>query len=274
MRKLWWGILLLMVASVLFSCRSQRSVYKAPIKMEGAEYLLTQLESHELKYETFSSKVSIHYLVGNKKTSFKGSIRIKRDSLIWLSIAPVMGIELARVLITPDSIKVIDRAHKTYIQEDYEYVNNYLNNALDFDMLQAFLVGNDFSFFEESTWRTNIDGGLYKLATAKRQKLKKYVRSHEAVEIPIQNTWLDPKTFKIRRVDIKEIADNDRGRKLSAKYADFFIVDSQMFPLHVEFNLRAETNVNIFMDYSRVVLNQYLKYPFHISSKYTRETFE
>lgn len=267
MRRVTWIVFIAFISLSLWSCRSERSLYKAPIKEEGASYLLTQLENHELKYKTFAAKFSLHYAGGKEKTSFKGNIRINRDSLIWVSIAPVMGIEVARILITPDSVKVIDRTSKSYFLESYEYVNQYLNNALDFDMLQAFLIGNDFSFFEDANWKTSIDGGLYKLATANRRKLKKYVRAHEASEIPIQNTWLDPKTFKIKKVMVKEIRPA-RSRKLTAEYGNFFVVESQMLPLHMEFNVKANNNVNVLLDYSRVQLNKDLRFPFRISSKY------
>lgn len=267
MRRLIWVVIAVFFSVSMWSCRSKRSIYKAPIKEEGSSYLLTQLEDHELKYKTFAAKFSLHYADGKEKTSFRGNIRIKRDSLIWVSIAPVMGIEVARILITPDSVKIIDRTNKSYFMESYRYVNQYLNNALDFDMLQAFLIGNDFSFFEEANWKASIDGGLYKLATANRRKLRKYVRSHEATEIPIQNTWLDPNTFKIKKIMVKEIRPS-RSRKLIAQYSDFFVVESQMLPLHMEFNVKANNNVNVLLDYSRVNLNDELRFPFRISSKY------
>lgn len=255
------------IITLLASCRTERSMIKAPIKEAGPDYLFTQLEDHELKFDSFKAKFSIHYAKGSNKSSFKGNIRIQKDSLIWMSIAPVLGIEMARIMITPDSVKVIDRHNKSYFTKDYAYVNRYLNNALDFDMLQAFLIGNDFSFFEKANWKVNIDGGLYRLATDKRGKLKKYVRSHDAFEIPIQKTWLDPHTFKIKKVMIKEI-NKSRNRKLLAEYKNFYIIDKQLFPLHAEINLRARNNIVVILDYSRVALNKDLKYPFYISSKY------
>jgi len=252
-----------------YSCSSKRSMYKAPIKNEGADYLMTQLENHELKYNTFAAKFSMNYAKGKEKSSFKGNIRIKKDSMIWISIAPVMGIELARILITPDSVKVIDRPHKSYFIESYSYVNYYLNNALDFNMLQALLLGNDFSFYDEAVWKTSIEGGLYKLATANRKKLKKYVKENQAAEIPIQNTWLHPESFKIKKIMIKEI-NPDKNRKLTAEYDEYYIVESQRLPLHAEFNVRADDNISIFLDYSKVKIDEELKFPFHISSKYKR----
>jgi len=46
------------------------------------------------------------------------------------------------------------------------------------------------------------------------------------------------------------------------------VVESQMLPLHMDFNVKANNNVNVMLDYSRVNLNDKLRFPFHISSKY------
>lgn len=269
MKRAAWIIFTALVPLLFFSCSSKRSMYKAPIKNEGAAYLISQLQDHQLKYDTFGAKFSLHYSGDKEKTSFKGNIRIKRDSMIWISIAPVMGIEIARILITPDSAKVIDRAHKSYFTESYNYVNRYLNHALDFDMLQALLIGNDFSFYEKTEWNTSIEGGLYKLATADRRKLKKYARDNQVTEIPIQNTWLDPHSFKIKKIMVKEIQPG-KSRKLTAQYGEYYVVNSQRIPLHAEFDVRADENITIMLDYSRVKIDEKMKFPFHISSKYKR----
>ncbi len=270
--KIWVFVLVLMM-TMMWSCRSKRSIYKAPLKNKGPEYLMKQMENHELKYQTLSAKFSLNYAQGKEKTSFKGNIRIKKDSLVWMSIAPVMGIEVARILFTPDSVKVIDRTRKHYLAEGYDFVNRYLNNTLDFDMLQALLIGNDFGFYEEASWKTSIEGGLYKLATADRQKLKKYIRENQAREIPIQNTWLDPKSFKIKKMMIKEVR-QQKNRKLTVEYDNYNVVNAQTVPLHAEFLVRAEDNINIMLDYSKVKMDNSLKFPFHISDQYERVTIQ
>lgn len=273
MKSKVWIFLLIVMMALMWSCRSKRSIYKAPIKNEGPEYLMKQMETHELNYNTMSAKFSLHYAKGSGKTSFKGNIRLKKDSLVWLSIAPVMGIEVARVLFTPDSVKVIDRTKKQYLVEDYGIVNRYLNNTLDFDMLQALLIGNDFGFYEEASWKTSIEGGLYKLATANRQKLRKYIRENQAQEIPIQNTWLDPQSFKIKKMMIKEVRQK-RNRKLTAEYDNYYVIESQKVPMHAQFRVRADDNIDIMLDYSKVKIDKNLRFPFHISDKYERVTYQ
>lgn len=265
------GIYSLLLAIVVFmlSCRSERGLVKAPVKKAEPEYLTSQLEKHQLKFDSFKAKFSIRYTKGSDKSNFKGNIRMKKDSVIWVSIAPVFGIEMARIMITPDSVKVIDRHNKSYLKADYNYVNRYLDSAMGFKMLQSFLIGNDFSSYEDAEWQVKIDDGLYRLSSVNRRKEVKHISKGELSVIPLQKTWLDPDNFKIKKVMVKEVA-SSHSRELVALYNDFYQISQQLFPLHVEYNLEAKKNIKVILDYSRVSLDENLKYPFNISSKYKK----
>ena len=84
----------------------------------------------------------------NKKTSFKTHLRIRKDSVIWMSITSI-GIEAARVIITQDSVKLIDRLKKQYFLGDFKYINQLLGADLDYQMLEALLIGNSLDFNEK-----------------------------------------------------------------------------------------------------------------------------
>ena len=64
-------------------------------------------------YKSFKS-LNVEYSEDKGKTSLKGQLRIQSDSLIWLTFSPALGIEAARVLLTNDSVKFINRLNKTY----------------------------------------------------------------------------------------------------------------------------------------------------------------
>jgi len=61
----------------------------------------------------------------------------------------------------------------TYFTGDYDYVNNFLHSNIDFDILQSFLIGNDLSFYENSSFKASVDNGGYKLSTSRTKKTKK-----------------------------------------------------------------------------------------------------
>ena len=132
---------------LFISCSPSRKVMKAPIKEAGADFLFNKLKEKELKFDWFSAKFSADYANKGKKNSFGGQIRIRKDSLIWISLTPMLGIEAVRLMISQDSVKLINRINDTYFTGDYEYVNQFLNTNLDFDLLQDILLGNDLHFY-------------------------------------------------------------------------------------------------------------------------------
>jgi hypothetical protein len=261
-------ILLAAVIIGLSACKSQRGAIKAPLKEEGPEYLFSKLKEKELKFETFEAKFSIEYKQKRTYHDFKGQIRMVKDSLIWLSFNQDLGIEIARVMITQDSVKFLDRFNKQYLISDYTFINNFLNTNIDFGILQSIILGNDFEYYEMVEFKASVDGNNYKLSTAGRSKLKKYVRNVEDSErIFLQNTWLDPESFKIVQVKLKELTKD--SKKLTAEYSHFNALDSQLFPNEIKYLIEADDEISVKVKYNRITLNQDLNFPFNIPSKYT-----
>lgn len=253
----------------VISCSPSRKAIKAPIKEEGAEYLFKKLKEHELQYTYFQGKFSAEYRNRKKSTSFNGQIRIRKDSVIWLSLTPGLGIEALRLIITQDSVKMINKINNTFYTGDYEAVNRFLNTNIDFDILQAYLLGNDLQFYEEGKFRVSIEKDMYKLSTAARMKLKKYVRnSQESVRAFIQNIWLDAETFKIKEADVKEIS--NEKIKLEAVYGNFENIGGQLFPRSLNVTIWAENTIRVTAEFSKISVDAPLQFPFKIPSGYTR----
>jgi hypothetical protein len=253
---------------ILISCSSRRHTIKEPLKEAKAAYLLEALALNELQFDWFSAKFSIDYIYDKKLTEFRGQIRIRKDSIIWLSFSPALGIEMARLKITNDSVFFMNRLNKSYLKGDYTFINEYLHTNIDFDILQSLIIGNDFQFYEKSKFRATVDGQEYKLSTAERRKLKKFVKQDETdAKAYYQNIWLDPETFKISRVTIKEIT-NDK--KLNAYYSNFKDHEGQLFPFKIHFEIIADEKIEVKVDYSRIRIDEPTSFPFTIPSKYER----
>ena len=242
-------------------------IIKAPIKEEGADYLFKKLKEHELQYGWLTAKFSAEYKNKGQTNSFNGQIRIRKDSVIWLSFSPALGIEVLRIMITQDSVRFINRMNNTYFTGDYNYVNKYLNTNIDFDILQSFLTGNDLSFYESGKFRAVLDNNAYKLATAERMKLKKFVRNNsENLRVLIQNIWIDPENFKITRANVKEI--REPNIQLEALYSSFEKIDEQLFPKEMSFDISADNNLSVTVSFSKITLNTAQAFPFKIPQSY------
>lgn len=260
--------LVILVLGGLSACKSERGIIKAPIKEEGPEYLFSKLRQNELKFNTFDARFTIDYNQGRTYHDFKGQIRMVKDSVIWISFNQDLGIEIARVMITQDSVKFLDRFNKKYLITDYTFINKFLNTNIDFGILQSIILGNDFEYYDMVKFKASIDGGLYKLTTSERSKLKKYVRNVEdADRVFLQSTWLNPDNFKIVQVKMKELTKD--SKKLTADYSHFKEIDGQLFPNQVDYLIEADDAISVEVNYNRITLNKKLNFPFNIPSKYS-----
>jgi len=228
-------IYFIVILGLIFtSCKTQRSVIKAPLKEQGSAFLFKKLQDNELKYKTFKASFSAEYEKNKKKTSIKGTILINKDSIIWSSIGPGLGIELARVSITPDTVKILNKiGETTYLIQNFDYINDLINNGLDYDMLQSLIIGNDFSVYDNSSFKASIDKHEYSLSTLNRRRLRKLSKDADSL------------------TDV--------------------IINNQLVPQSVEFNINDGTNkIHILLNYSKIRLDTQQSYPFSIRPEYKR----
>jgi hypothetical protein len=260
------GCLLLMA---LWACNPQKKIIKEPIKEKGADFLFQQLKKNEFQFDYLNIKFSADFDYKKNSNSVNGTMRIRKDSAIWMSVTPALGLEAFRLLITQDSVKMLNRLDNTYFTGSFKYLNKMLSTNIDFDMLQALLTGNDFSLYQGDVFKANVDNKLYKLSTVGRGKLKKYIATTEdSLRLLMQDIWLDPETYKISKVMLKELKEN---QKLEANYSDFQKVDSLSFPHSMNFDLsNPNEKIVINIDMNKVSKDGPREFPFNVGSKYKK----
>lgn len=273
MNKYFKQLLIVFLPGIMlltFSCKSTRATLKQPIKEYGFNYLYAKMVENQLDFDYLNAKFSITYREEKGKTNLKGQMRMKKDSLTWISFSPALGIEAARLMLTNDSIKFINRLNKKYISGEYNLLDSIINTTIDYSILQSMIVGNDLTQYDLNKFRASIDGGLYRITIQERKKIKKYLRSGESdTRVLVQNIWLDPENFRIRKIDLKELNSGD-NKKLEVLYDDYKQIENQLFPGSVIINISSQKNINIEVNFIKVVLDEPLKFPFRIPKKYER----
>lgn len=252
---------------LVFSCKAPKEVEKVKLEHYSTKELLEKLETNELKFETLSTKADITY-TDDKETSFKANLRIRKDSAIWLSITPALGIEMARVLITTDSVLFMDRIHNKYFIGDFAFINKLFDVDLDYSMLEALLVGNSIDFEKNEKIRTSIDRkkDYYYIGTEKKRKVKKDIKKEkEVIKNQSQILWIYPESFKIAEL---LLFDPEKDQSLTGVFSNHKIVDEQLFPFNLNFKVESKKNLKIDVEYGKVTLNKELNLSFKIPEKY------
>jgi len=129
---------------LFFSCKTPSLAVKTTgtPKMDASAAILDSVKAHSFQFEWFSGKAKVEVTAGTDKTDFTANFRIKKDSAIWISASPALGIEVGRMLMTKDSIRVINRLDKKHYTKGYDFFKAYTTLPVDFYVIQNLIVGN------------------------------------------------------------------------------------------------------------------------------------
>jgi hypothetical protein len=263
-------LVVLALILLLTGCKSTRSTLKKPIKEYGFDYLYAKMLENQFNFNFLSAKFSLTYYEDKGKTDLRGQLRMKNDSITWISFSPALGIEAARLNLTDDSIKFINRLNKKYFMGEYDLIDSLLNTTIDFSILPAMIVGNDITSYDVNKFKASIDGGLYRITIQERRKIKKSLKNTEDdARVLVQNIWLNPEDFRIRQVELKELNDGD-NKKLDVVYKNYFPVGDQMFPEEMFISITSQKSILIEVKFLKVELDEEMQFPFRVPGKYEK----
>lgn len=94
-------------------------------------------------YEWMTAKMTMDVSAqGAEFNNVSGVLRMRRDSTIWISAAAMLGMETVRILITQDSVVMLNRFDKTYLAEPLEKVSQKWNIPMTLQEGQQKLLGD------------------------------------------------------------------------------------------------------------------------------------
>ena len=263
-------ISLLVLAS---SCRAKKTIKKDSVNastnivetgISSPDSLSRAMQIADAPIQWFGAKVSVNSDINNQTNSFSANLRIKKDSAIWISISPALGIEVARALITPDSLKFINRINGTYFKGDYKYLNELLQIEVNFKMIQAILLGNAYLHYSIEQYISDRESTELVLSTIKKRRIRREV-DLEIPQILTQEIWFSSVHNKIARM---EMQDYRPVRKFTVNYLQFEKVDDLSMPNKLLITAQADKQVKIDLEYSRMTINKELNLPFNIPENY------
>jgi hypothetical protein len=117
------------------SCTHQEALYELPA--DAAH----KLGKNEFEFKDLNIRAKAVYTTPSEKHSFTMSIKMKKDSAIWISISG-FGFEVMRALIDTDSIKIINKLNKTYFVKGIGELRDIIQFDVSLGQLQQLLVGN------------------------------------------------------------------------------------------------------------------------------------
>jgi hypothetical protein len=107
---------------------------------------LTGIARNYLDFQTFSGVMHVHYEGSDgQDNEVNAVVKIRKDSVIWIEIYGKVGpvtVKAFQILITPDSVKILDRLKKVVRLRSVTYLREQVHLPVDFKTVQDILIGN------------------------------------------------------------------------------------------------------------------------------------
>lgn len=179
-RKTNIAILLLSIALLASACSARKKVVQ-PTPPQSFEWLTAKLDIQaEVNGQTFND--------------LSGQLRMRKDSIVWMSVTATMGVEVLRAKISNDSVWVLNRMEKTYLAEPMDSLAQQLGEYRIYRLPMA-----------QFALLNNIEG----IPPVENQTVGWHVYDYDLGEIQVKikytNIKLDePTTFPLKITDKME----------------------------------------------------------------------
>jgi len=286
----------LALAALLFAagCKSRKPIpiLRPELPPRSAEKLLERVTiAHADTFLYYSAKAGVEIKLPDSRKSFKAQIRSVSDSAAWISVVPALGIELARILLTPDSLKLMDKVHDQYFVGDTSAAKSKFGLQPSLHLFQQALLGRPIGLDPAEKYRSDRDDGQYVLTSKEKRKfiraaedispgdtlardrdmkekrLERTLRKAEEKEAVVLRYWIDPDDYLISRV---QIADLMRDQTADVRYEERGGADIHHLPTRIHITLTdGVRQASGELELSRIELAGPLQMNFRIPEKFT-----
>lgn len=268
--KLFAPLLLIVSVCVITSCRTTRKINTAMSKKDTTQMVvikevhndsldmvkktLQDLQANRIDFNTFSAKVKVDvWDKDGKQPDLTVFIRMQKDSAIWLSVnATVFSYEAFRILITPDSVKVLNKKDKVVELRSVNYLQELTHLPVKFSTMQDLLIGNPI-FIDSNvvSYKRNTDNVVLLIVGA---LFKNLLTINSDLNV-VTNSKMD---------DTNEA----RNRTCNISYSNYEKWQDKNFPKFREISIVEKSKIDVQMDFKQYGFNETLVFPFSIPKNY------
>ncbi len=231
----------------------QTPIKIAPAADVNALALIKQVHSNALPFKELSAKMKTKMASSTINQSFTTNIRWKKGEKIWLSMS-IIGIEGARVLITKDSIKIMDKLNNRYILKPLSYIKQKALVDLSFADIENIFLGQ--LVFVDST-------------KAKYAINPTNITIHSDATRFLTNVLFDKSSKNITSIFV---TDKQNAQTLESTYSNYQTQLGKPFAMDRVLTMKnSKETVELTFKFQNIEAKQNLEYPFSINPNYKIE---
>lgn len=223
------GFLFFLIIPFIYACKTTKhgmasqptakDSINIPMISDSSDQIINETPTLQIKQtnQWYSARLSIG--MSSSDDEISGFIVNRRDSLLYLNINK-FGIEIARVVLTKDTISMVNRFEKTYYRGDYSIVNKLYGISLTFDMVQSIFMAETFSGFTTNGKEISSTDSILSIS------IPRNTDSIHKIAINQQLT-VDKKTNRLIKNRIKDI---ETQQVTTITYQSYETIDAFVFP--------------------------------------------
>jgi hypothetical protein len=219
--------------------------------------MLKGIRKNNIDFNTFSGRMKLAIETENKShNNLTATIRMKKDSIIWISVSAPIIDEVMRAVITPDSLKLYNRIEKQLYLKRMADAEELLGVPFDFKTLQDLLIGNP-------VYLTDSVFGLVKTPSVISFSCQ------NAKFVSLFNVFADD--YSLQQSKVMD-ADSSSAVKRSCEltYGDYANVANRKFPTVRRIFVEEKTVTKAALDFTRYDFDVPLSFPFSTPASYKR----
>lgn len=243
----------LILVFLLCACKTAKPVVSAAgnaDKKVAADKVIQGHYANKRDFTTAYIKAKVRYEDAKSTQNVTAEIRIKKDEIILVSIR-ILGITMAKALITPQEVKYYEKINGDYFEGDYAALTQFLGTDLDFKKVQNLFIGQALDDLKLGSYTTTIADNLYKLES-EGETNKKY--------------FFEADKFRLRKQEIEQPA---QQRSMQAVYPGYMDYVEAVFPTGLIIDaVQKKGKTNITIEYNSVTFNEAMTFPYSVPQGY------
>tara|TARA_B110000211_G_scaffold231398_1_gene292931 strand:- start:1623 stop:2399 length:777 start_codon:yes stop_codon:yes gene_type:complete len=243
----------------LIGCKSRQKLQtnsglsdNCKVALNSKADIIAHYDTSGLQFKWIKVKAKINTTKDEKGLSFTASFRIEKDSLIYASITKA-GIPFAKLLLTKDSVKVVDLFHKKQKTGSFSELESLIGFKLSFNIMQKLLLGKPAFLYEKS-------------GSIKSDSLVHYSNDSTL------DGYVQRVSFPCDTIDLKSTVIEYSGKNIQIEYSNPKDINGYLLNKNITLTVKEAEKVVILavIEITRVKKFNNLKIPFSIPADYER----
>lgn len=273
-------ILILLVLLTLSSCKTRNAAKNSNGNVqdstavsedggkskEGGEYVRDKYTFFEHviippKFDQIKINSKVNVQTGSFIPTLDATIYIENNKKVWMNLQALL-FNVARGIATPEGIKGLDKTSKTYIDSDFDYLNNLLNvNFIDYKSLEKILMGRTFVKINDSNFTLTQNSQGFKMVSNANQKIVTDEKTREYKIVLLYDT-----NYDLLSVNLKDVLSSD---ELEISYSNWNEYSGIRLPKNVKIIIKGSKSSQILLENTKFDFSR-METPYSVPSSYKK----